>query len=180
MGGVSFGLQSNRNRRNDGTPRIMKIHLLTAALILPTFTLAEAEVAQPTPAGIHFAATRKPEISVNSGFIIDGKSLLEFFTQRVGVVSDNEIITIDNIGTANLTGLKLVIDGPGKANFKVTKILKTSLSPNLSTSFRVKFQPSQKKPAKATLHILSNDADEKSFDIKLIGSVGVIITPFAH
>lgn len=157
----------------------MKIHLLTAALILPTFTLAEAEVAQPTTARIPAATTRKPEISVNSGILIDAKSRLEFFTQYIGMVSKDQIITIDNIGTANLTGLQLVIDGPNKANFKVTTIPKTSLSPNLSTSFRVKFKPTQKKPATATLHILSNDTDEKSFDIKLSGRVGVIITHLA-
>ena len=154
--------------------QIMKNLLLAAALTLSAFASAKAQ----TLADTRPATARKPEISINNGTFTDGKAVLNFNTQDLGLVSASQTLTIDNIGTASLTGLKLVIDGPGKANFKVTKILKTSLSPNLSTSFKIKFKPSQKKPVTATLHLLSNDADEKSFDIKLNGRVGVIITPF--
>ena len=156
----------------------MKNLFLTVVLILPASTLAEAQAIPATLASASPAPARKPEISINNGNLIDGKSQLDFNNPDVGVTSQNQIITIDNIGTASLTGLTLVIDGPGKANFKVTKIPKISLSANLSTSFKVKFKSSQKNPVRATLHILSNDADEKSFDIKLRGTVGVIVTPF--
>lgn len=145
----------------------MKNLFLAAAFMLPASTLA---VAQAAPA-------RKPEISINNENYTDGKTALDFNTQFLGMTSASQTITIDNIGTASLTGLKLVIDGPGKANFKVTKILKTSLSPNLSTSFKIRFKPTRVKPATATLRILSNDADEKSFDMKLIGRVGLVINP---
>ena len=146
----------------------MRNYLFAAALTLSAVTIASA-----VPAG-----AKKPEISVNGGNFTDGKAKLSFVTRRLGEVTSGQIITIDNIGTASLTGLKLVIDGPGKANFKVTKIAKTSLSPDSSTSFQVRFKPSREIPVRATLHILSNDADEKSFDIKLSGRVGATIPPF--
>lgn len=148
----------------------MKTLFLAAALILPTSTLA---VAQAAPA-------RKPEISLNDGNYIDGKTALDFNSTKVGILAASKTITIDNLGTASLTGLKLVIDGPGKANFRVTSLPKTSLSPNLSTTFQIRFKPTGEKPVKAMLHLLSNDADEKSFDIKLNGTVGVIVTPFTR
>ena len=146
---------------------MMKIHLLAAALTLTSFSSSQANP----------AVAKKPEISVNGGNFIDGKARLDFITRRLGDTTSNQIITINNTGTASLTGLKLVVDGPGKANFKVSKIAKSSLSPGFGTTFQVRFTPSREKPVRATLHILSNDADEKSFDIKLGGRVGVTFTP---
>ncbi len=155
----------------------MKIHFLATAVIFPAVTLAAAEIPPTAPQSIGLASSRKPEISVNGGNLTDGKSKLNFITHAVGQTTANQTLTIDNIGTASLTGLKFVIDGPGKAAFKATTIPKTSLAPNLSTSFQIKFKPTQKKPVTATLHILSNDPDEKSFDIKLEGRIGIIIIP---
>ena len=57
---------------------------------------------------------------------------------------------MENIGLASLTGIQVVTDGPGKANFNTTKILKTSLSPNLSTSFKVRLMPSKISPVAAS------------------------------
>lgn len=154
----------------------MKKHLLVAALSVSVFTLAEAQV---TPAIASPAATRKPEISINDGNFTDGKTKLEFITPVLSEAPASQVIIIENLGLANLTGIKVVIDGPGKANFKTTRILKTSLSPNLSTSFKLRFKPIKEAPVNATLHILSNDSDEKSFDIKLSGRVGLVVTPSA-
>ena len=119
-----------------------------------------------------------PEITVDGGNFKDGKSQMDFVSQEIGKTTAAQIVTIENTGPGKLKNLKVVINGAAKESFKASAIPKTILSPGTGTQILVRFKPTRKAPVYATLHILSNDKDESSFDIKLKGEVRTIIKPF--
>lgn len=125
------------------------------------------------------AATKSPEITVNGGHFKDGKSQMDFVSQKLKTYSKSQTVTIENTGKKSLKGISVVITGAAKSNFKASSISKTILSPGSSLTFTVKFRPTQKAPVFAKLQILSNDQDENPFDIKLKGESKIIIDPFA-
>lgn len=98
----------------------------------------------------------------------DGANTIKFGTVTLGK-SSNRTFSVLNEGTAPLKKLKVVIDGRNAKDFRVTSALTSnSLNPGISQKFQVSFKPTAGKGTrKAKLHILSNDPNEASFDIKL-------------
>lgn len=80
------------------------------------------------------------------------------------------IFTIRNMGTANLTGVSVSVDGTDAGQFTVTSVPSDVLNPAGSTTFTVRFAPVSTGLKSAALHIASNDADENPFDINLTGT----------
>ncbi len=79
--------------------------------------------------------------------------------------------TIQNTGTANLTGLGIAIDGPDRSAFTVTADPVAPVSPFGTTVFTVQFHPASLGPKTAALHITSNVAGSNgSYDIALTGT----------
>lgn len=113
-----------------------------------------------------------PEIVVEqpagSG-LSDGTSTVSFG----GVVSglnSSRTFTIRNIGTVDLAGLVVAIDGGSAGDFSVTTSPAALVPAGGETTFAVQFTPSILGGRTANLHIASNDANENPFDIALSGS----------
>ena len=98
--------------------------------------------------------------SFNYGIVSLGSNVLKTFTIR-------------NLGSENLTGLSIAIDGGDFADFTVGAIGSTTLVTGASTTFTVAFAPSAAGIRRASIHISSNDGDESPFDIRLDGASGV-------
>ncbi len=83
-----------------------------------------------------------------------------------------QTFTITNTGVGNLYGLQLTKDGLNDADFTLSDLSTTYLMTGQSTTFSVSFAPRGAGARNATLHLLSNDADENPFDISLTGTGG--------
>lgn len=101
--------------------------------------------------------------------LVDGSSLSNFGQLAVGMTGKTKYYTIRNVGTADLTNLKVSINGANKANFILVAPSKTSIPPNTSVTFEVSFKPNFAVTRTSTLRIVSNDEDENPFDITLTG-----------
>jgi uncharacterized repeat protein (TIGR03803 family) len=78
--------------------------------------------------------------------------------------------TIRNLGGQDLVGVSASINGADASEFAITTPPATLVqSPGGSTSLAVTFTPADGGSKWAVLHIDSNDADEPSYDITLIG-----------
>lgn len=113
-----------------------------------------------------------PEIVIEqppSTGITDGDSK-SFGNVLIGATS-SLTFTIKNVGSADLTGLGITIDGVNSSDFTVTSNRTAPLSgPNGTTTFVVRFAPTTLGAKMATVHVASNDADEAPFDITLSGT----------
>ena len=111
-----------------------------------------------------------PEIVVTSGTeLTDGVSTLSFSPVLAGFTNSISFF-IKNQGDASLRNISITIDGPGAEAFVSRSLTKTTLSPESLLYGMVTFKPSKGGIHEATLHILSDDADESSFDIQLTGT----------
>ncbi len=113
-----------------------------------------------------------PEISIklNGGSnLVDDSAFLNFGSAALSRASGKKTLTITNLGTARLTRLSLLKNGLNGSDFTVSDLRVSSLAPGASTSVNVTFKPTTPGTRWATIHISSNDADEKSFDIVLTG-----------
>jgi hypothetical protein len=114
-----------------------------------------------------------PEIVVKSPSgtgLTDGKSTVAFGTVTLPSTV-LKTFTVQNEGDAHLVNLSVTADGPSAALLLIGSPTTTDLAPGESTTFNVIFQASQTGSISATLHIMSNDADENPFDIPLSGTV---------
>jgi hypothetical protein len=138
------------------------------------FDVVATELKDPTDvsATIGLAVKQGPEISVQQPAgtqLVDGSAKKSFGTQSVGSAGSTRIFTIKNTGAANLTRLAITKNGSQIKDFSVSALAATTLAPGASTTFKVTFKPTAPGTRKAAIHIKSNDADEKVFDIKLSG-----------
>lgn len=132
---------------------------------------AAADVGRLQSVGIRFSGIAAPaqDITVEddtSTDVADG-SIVDL--EEVAV--DNPLektFTLKNIGDHALTGIGFTLDGPDAADFSVSA-LPASLNASGRTTFTVEFAPSTTGGKQAFLHIVSNDPDEPSFDIELVG-----------
>ena len=86
-------------------------------------------------------------------------------------VSTSTTFTIQNTGTADLTGLGITFDGADYANFSVIADPAAPVSPTGSTTFTLRFLPTSAGPKSAALHIASNvTGNTQSFDLNLTGT----------
>ncbi|MDZ4401671.1 M6 family metalloprotease domain-containing protein [Prosthecobacter sp.] len=119
-----------------------------------------------------------PEIVVEqpaSNGLTDNASTVDFGTALPG---NNTVrtFTIRNTGNAQLNGLVVTRNGTNDTDFALGSLGQTSLNPGDFTTFTVTFTPGASDARTAALHIQSNDADENTFDINLMGSGGVPVT----
>jgi hypothetical protein len=118
------------------------------------------------------SAPKSPEIGVQQPVgsnLSDNAGRKGFGTAKIGGKGNTKTFTIQNTGTAKLTGLKITKNGANQGDFKVGLPGAVSLAPGASTTFKVTFKPTAAGTRKAAIHIESNDADENPFDIKLGG-----------
>jgi len=101
--------------------------------------------------------------------LVNGVGTESFGSETVGVVT-NLTFVITNIGTANLTGLDITIDGANPAMFTVTAAPTSPVIPGGFTTFTVGFTPSSTGAKTAALHIADNDLNNNPFNIALTGT----------
>lgn len=99
----------------------------------------------------------------------DGKATLVFEPTLIRSSSAPQVITIRNVGTSALSGLKVTRHGPAAADLIVSGLSKTFLEPGASTSFNVVFSPKSAGLRTANIRIHSNDQDEPEFAIAFEG-----------
>jgi len=113
-----------------------------------------------------------PEIAVESPSgedLEDAVSKVSLGTPALhSSVSSN--FTIRNTGNADLMNLSVTVDGPNSTLFTIPPSI-PNVPQGESTTFTVIFNASIVGKVNATLHILSNDADEIPFDIPLSATV---------
>jgi hypothetical protein len=123
-----------------------------------TFTLSEATI-------------NAPEIYVEhpDGLsLTDGKDKILFGNVNLKKsVSKTFIIT--NKGRSDLTNLAVLKSGKHASLFKVERLSRTTLAPDRTLKFKVTFKPGSTGTKKASIRIVSNDANENPFDIALSG-----------
>jgi len=113
-----------------------------------------------------------PEIDIR----VDGKSLkdgggrVSFGKVKLGKKSAWKTFTIANLGTANLTGVSIGIDGKAKKDFQIEKPKTSTLAGKKSTTFRMRMQPTATGTRTAAIHIKSNDANESPYDLTVTGT----------
>jgi hypothetical protein len=101
--------------------------------------------------------------------LVNGVGTDSFGSVAVGAVT-NLTFTITNIGTANLTGLGITIDGANPTLFSVTASPATPVIPGGSTTFTVRFSPASTGVKTAALHIADNDLNNNPFNIAITGT----------
>jgi hypothetical protein len=101
--------------------------------------------------------------------LVNGASTINFGSVTVGT-STNLTFTITNIGGANLTGLGVTIDGPNAAMFSVTASPIAPVTPGGSTTFTVRFAPTNTGAKDPALHIANNDINNNPFNIEIAGT----------
>ncbi|MEZ0275090.1 MAG: choice-of-anchor D domain-containing protein, partial [Roseimicrobium sp.] len=117
----------------------------------------------------------------------DGAGLVYFGGIYPGS-EDTREITIRNDGNQQLTGLGILIDGPGSAAYSITQNPVAPVAPGGTTTFILRFTPLTEGIHRASLHIASNDTDIPSLDLQLTGGAigavdpdfgdgGAVITP---
>ena len=103
--------------------------------------------------------------------LVDGTASISFGSVNVGSSSSALTFTIQNTGTADLTGLLVNKDGSHSGDFGLnTAGMLATLPPGGSTTFTVTFTPTASGARTAALHIASNDTPRSPFDIALTGS----------
>ncbi len=117
-----------------------------------------------------------PEIAVEQplGANINDGGNKDFGSVLVGT-NTSLTFTIKNLGTAELTGLNIVINGADAAMFTVTTNAVAPVGSNGATTFTVQFAPISAGVKTAALHIASNDSDENPFDITITGTGTAVV-----
>lgn len=122
--------------------------------------LEPAEIALEQPAG----TPRTDGASVGFGTTVLGTTV-------------TRSLTVKNTGTGTLTITGITIDGAAAADYLVSSPGSSSVVAGSSTTFDVTFNPAAAGARTATLHVLSSDADEASYEIVLVGTCSGLSTP---
>nr|MCU0750681.1 choice-of-anchor D domain-containing protein [Akkermansiaceae bacterium] len=114
-----------------------------------------------------------PEIAIAPAGAADlrnGSAFIPFPNVELLTTPSRRTLTLRNDGTADLSGIRAWIGGSHAADFSITPPSSGTLAPGASTNIEVSFMPSVSGPRTASLHIVSNDADESEFVIDLNGN----------
>lgn len=145
----------------------------TASGSTRTITISPLSAATWHFYGIALNAVR-PEISVEepvSTILADGSSTIAFGNTRKGETSSSKTVTIRNLGNQDLGISTVTLDGSHSGDFATNLTsLDGTVAAGASTTFTISFTPQAAGARSAVLHILSDDADEGSFDINLSGT----------
>jgi trimeric autotransporter adhesin len=117
-----------------------------------------------------------PEINLKySGTSIASGSTLNMGSVLIGSSSASTTLTIENLGTANLTitgdAAGITKSGANAWSYTLdTTGFSSPIAPSSSTSFTVTFTPTTTGALTATLTISNDDSDEASYTISLTGT----------
>jgi len=83
--------------------------------------------------------------------------------------SFNRVFSIENTGTATLTGVGVTVIGAHASDFTVTATPATSINASAGSSFTVTFNPSDGGFRYATISVASSDPDENPYTFRVQG-----------
>ena len=121
---------------------------------------------------VRVVGNEPPEIEIEDGNgsgLIDEVDLVVADSVPDGDSGDPISLTISNSGIGELRDLVVVVDGADADAFEIGPLGVTTLTPGEETEFTVTFSPEFQGAHSAAIHVTSNDADEGSFDIQLMG-----------
>ncbi|MDB6138314.1 MAG: Cadherin, partial [Verrucomicrobiaceae bacterium] len=123
------------------------------------------------PVLVQDVAEQDISITMAGADVVDGTAM-DFGSVGVGDISATKTFVVKNVGAMLLSGLSFQpVAGSNPGDFVVTAGgFPTSLAPNATASFTIKFVPTGAGGRTAALQILSNDPDESPFDLSLTGS----------
>ncbi len=101
--------------------------------------------------------------------LTDGVSSIDYGSTVPGTTV-TRTFTIKNTGTATLSLSGVLIDGTNADEFSIGSLSGSGVLPGGAATFDVTFTPSSVGPRTATIHVISDDADENPFDIALTGA----------
>ncbi|MFO1481863.1 MAG: ELWxxDGT repeat protein [Verrucomicrobiaceae bacterium] len=134
-----------------------------------TFTAANGvNVSNPATVSITVQPP-PPEIVVEqpeANGLTDGVSTVDYGTIPTGS-GTVRTFTVKNIGTMDLVVSGITKDGTNSSDITIGTISSSTITSGSSATFTVTFTPAAATVRSAAIHILSNDADEASFDIAL-------------
>ncbi|MBO9699430.1 MAG: choice-of-anchor D domain-containing protein [Sporocytophaga sp.] len=119
-----------------------------------------------------YGTTSEQEINVRQGSVnIENNATFDFQNGQIGVGKSINF-TIENLGFAPLTfsGSPIVVLTPTTDFTVTTQPASSPLALNANTVFTVKFNPTSAGLKTATITIASNDADEGTYKITLVGT----------
>jgi Abnormal spindle-like microcephaly-assoc'd, ASPM-SPD-2-Hydin len=102
--------------------------------------------------------------------LANGKSRITFGKIRIGKQRSMKLFKVINSGTAKLSEITPKLSGKNRNDFTITKTVATNLQPGANTTIKVIFNPKGKGPRRATMAIVSNDADENPFRVEISGT----------
>ncbi len=113
--------------------------------------------------------------------IADGGSLFlqkakAFPLTQVGRKSKVQRLSLSNRGDLPVRGLRMVLRGPGRDDFKITQPVLKTLAPLKSTTYRVSFHPKKPGSRRATVMVLGSGATTSGI-LKGKGATGEIQSP---
>jgi hypothetical protein len=122
-------------------------------------------------------AVTAPEISVFAGTTeLTTGGTVDFGTTQTGTPV-TQTITVTNVGDAPLV-LSLIDPGALPAGFSlVSNLSATTLAPGESATFTIRLDATTAGTPSGMIHLLSNDADESSFDVVLQATVNDPVPP---
>ena len=94
---------------------------------------------------------------------------LDFGWLMLECVSDPQVVTVTNVGEADLDVTDIQLDGDGNSQF-VLDATPQSLAPGESFDFSVEFTPSVESLFQPVVVVYSNDPDESEVDVDLEGN----------
>ncbi len=161
---------------NENWSRVVLRKTIDPATAPALYGIVEISLPESTPSPAPEIAVTNP---TGSG-MKSGTSAFSFGALRIGGPASTRSFTITNEGTAPLTGIALLPDGPPSAEFSVSSLPKTSLAIGESMTFTATYQPGVSGIRTSTLRILSNDSDESAFSIALSGIGNTAADLFAN
>ncbi len=113
-----------------------------------------------------------PEIEVRLGTnkLRNGKAYVDFGKGQIGKIGTTETIVITNVGSATLKQLKVSKNGVSPDEFSMSRVRGRTLAVGKSARFKVTFRARKSGIRWASIHISSNDADDKEFEVILTGT----------
>lgn len=101
--------------------------------------------------------------------LTSGASALEFKPTKVLDRGTTKILSVENTGAGNLTGLAATVTGPARRDFKATVDGSGTVAPGTTKTVRVTFRPKRPGKRSATLQIRSNDPATPTFQLRVQG-----------